>query len=325
MLKYFLRRVGLGAAMLVVVTFLTNAMLLLLPGDPAKVKLGFNWTPEAGAEYLKQVGLDKPLLVRYPKWAFNALQGDFGISYYDLSPVKDRIFRAFPLSFQLVILALTMSLLISVPLGVLSAYKSRTRTDRIITSVSFGALAVPGFVVAILLLFIGGKLQTGEPGNVKSLFLVDYKPLSENPLQTLRSLFLPALTIAFGQSANFLRLIRTDMATTLQEDFVLMAKSKGLSDKYILFRHAFRPSSFTLLTIGGIQIGQAMGTAVIIESVFGLNGLGAEVLRSILQRDYATTVAAVAVLTTVFVVIATMVDLAYGVIDPRVRSARKLG
>jgi peptide/nickel transport system permease protein len=323
MAKYFFRRLSLAIPTLLVVTLLTNAMLSLIPGDPSKVALGTAWTEETGKQYLIDLGLDRPLPVRYFNWLVNAVQLDFGVSYYDKGPVLDRITRAFPQSIQLVLMIVLLSLLISIPVGIYAAYRAGSRVDRIINSVCFGALAVPGFVAGLLIiLLLGLKLKYGDD---KYVFLVDYVPFFENPFQSVRSLFLPALSVALGQAASFVRIIRTDMATTLQDDFVLMAKSKGMSDKYILFRHAFRPSSFTLLTVAGISIGQLLGGLVITEQLFGLNGIGTEIFRSILQRDYATTLGAVTVVTVVFVLIATVVDMMYGVVDPRVRQARKLG
>jgi peptide/nickel transport system permease protein len=322
MTKYFLKRLAIAIPTLIVVTLLTSGMLSLIPGDPSKVALGVQWTPEAGKEYLSSLGLDRSLPERYVSWASKAVRGDFGISYYDKGPVMDRIMRGFSLSLQLVLFALVLSLLIAVPIGIYAAYREGSRIDRFINTMSFGFLAVPGFVLAVLLLvIIGLRAKSGE----SYWFIVDYKSFFDNPLQCLRSLFLPALSIAIGQSASFIRIIRTDMSTTLKDDFVLMAKSKGLSDKYILLRHAFRPSSFTLMTVVGVAVGQLIGGLVIVESFFNLNGLGTEVFRSILQRDYATTLGAVTLVTLVFIVIATFVDMMYGVIDPRVRMARSLG
>jgi peptide/nickel transport system permease protein len=322
MAKYFFRRLLVAIPVLLMVTLLTNGMLSLIPGDPSKVALGVNWTPEAGKQYLAELGLDRPLPIRYLDWLWHAVRLDFGNSYYDKGPVLDRISRAFPVSLQLVIMILIMSLMISIPVGVYSAYRAGSRIDRFINTVCFGSLAIPGFVVGLVLIkFIGLTIPYGDG----KFFSADYISPFENPVQNFRSLFLPALSVSIAQAASFIRIIRTDMATTLQDDFVLMAKSKGMSDRYILFRHAFRPSSFTLMTVAGISIGQLMGGLVIVEFLFGLNGLGSEILRSIFQRDYATTLGAVTVVTIVFVVVATTVDMLYGVVDPRVRQARSLG
>jgi peptide/nickel transport system permease protein len=317
MTKYFFRKLLFALPTLLVVTFLASAMLSLIPGDPSKVALGVNWNPEVGKEYLKELGLDRALPVRYAKWISKAVRFDFGTSYYDKGPVGDRISRGFSLTMQLVVWAMLLALIIAIPLGIYAAYREGTRRDRVISTLSFGALSIPGFVAAVLLVVI-------IRNNTGNFFQVDYKSFFDSPATNFRSLFLPALSTAIGLSAGFIRILRTDMSTTLKEDFVLMAKAKGLSDKYILMRHAFRPSAFTLMTVIGVSIGQLLGTLVIVEQFFALNGLGSEIFRSILQRDYATTLGAVTVVTVVFIVISTLVDVLYGAVDPRVRMARSL-
>lgn len=329
MLTYFLRRLLVVVPTFFVVTILTSGMLSLIPGDPSKVALGVNWTEEAGKEYLAGLGLDRPLPIRYVEWLWKAVQLDFGYSYYDKGPVGDRIWRGLGLSLHLVVFAMVLAVLIAVPIGIYAAYREGSFVDRFINTVCFGSLAIPGFVMALILVFvIGLRLKSGsaQDGTEKFWFLgQDFIPIWQDPVQSFRSLFLPALSVAVAQAASLIRILRTDMATTLKDDFVLMAKSKGMSDKYILTRHAFRPSTFTLITVIGVTVGQLLGTLVIVEQQFGLNGLGTEVFRSILQRDYATTLAAVTVLTVILLTIATVVDLLYGVIDPRVRQARRVG
>ncbi len=320
MAKYFLRRMLAAIPILLVVTFLANAMLSLVPGDPSKTALGFGWTPELGKKYLAARGLDKPLHVRYFRWLWHAVQLDFGPTK-DNVPAIDVIKRALPVSLQLVIMALTLSLLLSIPIGIYSAYRAGTRSDRVLTTGAFGALAIPGFVVGILVRLIGRNMTFGGK---TPFFAVDYVPFTANPLQSMRALLLPAIVIAIGQTAGFVRILRTDMATTLQDDFVLMAKSKGMSDRFILLRHALRPSSFTLLTVIGVSIGGLLGGLIIVESQFGLHGLGEAIYGSILLHDFTVTLAAVAVITVIFILVATLIDLAYGIIDPRVRLARRL-
>jgi peptide/nickel transport system permease protein len=321
MAKYFLRRLLTAIPILLVVTFLANAMLSLVPGDPSKTALGFGWTPELGKKYLAERGLDRPLVTRYLSWLWNALQGDFGPTK-DGFPAIDVIRRALPLSLQLVIMSLVMALLLAIPMGIYSAYRAGTRQDRIVTTGAFGALSIPGFVLGVLVILVGKKLTFGGS---TPFFAVDPVPFFSNPLQSIRALFLPSFAVAIGQAAGFIRILRTDMATTLQDDFVLMAKSKGMSDKFILFRHAFRPSSFTLLTVIGVSIGNLMGGLIIVERQFNLHGLGETIYGSIFLHDFTVTLAAVAVITIIFILVATVVDLAYGMIDPRVRQARKLG
>ena len=321
-MNYLTRRLLLTIPLLLVVTLVTFSMLSLIKGDPAKVILGMDYTEKRGEAIRKDLGLDKPFPVRYLTWLGKTVRGDLGNSYYTDEKVNSALKRAMPVSIQLVIMGIVMSLLISIPLGMISAYRAGTRLDRFISIFSFATLATPGFIIGILLIFtIALRLKTGS---VYWFPAGGFVPLSENPLQSIRSLFLPALTIAIGQIATYTRILRTDMASALQDDYVLMAKAKGLSDKYILFRHAFRPSSFTLLTVAGVSLGTLLGNALIVESLFGLNGVGSTISRSVFTKDYPMILGGVAVITFIFVLLATLVDLLYAVIDPRVRFARSM-
>jgi peptide/nickel transport system permease protein len=320
--NYLTRRLLLTIPLLLFVTLVTFSMLSLIKGDPAKVILGTSYTAENGAKVRKDLGLDKPFPVRYATWLGHTVRGDLGNSYYTGEKVNSALKRAMPVSIQLVIMGILMSLIISIPLGMISAYRAGTRLDRFISVFSFATLASPGFIIGILLIFIVAlRLKTGS---VYWFPAGGFTPFTENPLQSIRSLFLPALTIAIGQIAAYTRILRTDMAATLQDDYVLMAKAKGLSDKYILFRHAFRPSSFTLLTVAGVSLGTLLGNALIVESLFGLNGIGNTIARSVFSKDYPMILGGVAVITLIFVLLATVVDLLYAVIDPRVRFARSV-
>jgi peptide/nickel transport system permease protein len=320
--NYLTRRLLLTIPLLLFVTLVTFSMLSLIKGDPAKVILGTSYTEENGAKVRKDLGLDKPFPVRYATWLGNTVRGDLGNSYYTGEKVNSALKRAMPVSIQLVIMGILLSLVISIPLGMISAYRAGTRLDRFISVFSFATLASPGFIVGILLIFVVAlRLKTGS---VYWFPAGGFVPFTENPLQSIRSLFLPALTIAIGQIAAYTRILRTDMAATLQDDYVLMAKAKGLSDKYILLRHAFRPSSFTLLTVAGVSLGTLLGNALIVESLFGLNGVGNTIARSVFSKDYPMILGGVAVITLIFVLLATIVDLLYAVIDPRVRFARAL-
>ena len=321
-MNYLTRRLLLTIPLLLVVTLVTFSMLSLIKGDPAKVILGLNYTEERGAAIRKDLGLDKPFPVRYVNWLGKTVRGDLGNSYYTDEKVNSALKRAMPVSIQLVIMGIAMSLLISIPLGMISAYRAGSRLDRFISIFSFGTLATPGFIIGILLIFtIALRLKTGS---VYWFPAGGFVPFAENPLQSIRSLFLPALTIAIGQIASYTRILRTDMAATLQDDYVLMAKAKGLSDRYILFRHAFRPSSFTLLTVAGVSLGTLLGNALIVEQLFGLNGVGSTIAGSVFTKDYPMILGGVAVITFIFVLLATVVDLLYAVIDPRVRFSRSV-
>jgi peptide/nickel transport system permease protein len=325
LLKYALRRILTAIPILIAVTALCTGMMSLLPGDAASVALGVNATKEQLIEKRHEFGLDRPFPARYSSWAFHAAKGDFGKSWITGTPVTQSMGSAFQLSLTLALFAILLSLMIAIPLGVYAAYRVGGRVDRFISTVAFSSVAIPGFVAGLGVLFLFLKFNsTAANGRSSNIFLRDYVPITTNPWQCFLSLFGPALSVAIGQSAGFLRIVRTDMTSTLQDDFVLMAKSKGMSDRYILARHAFRPSSFTLMTVVGVAIGQSLGNLLIIEQIFTLHGLGEKVFTAISARDYPVTLAVVAIITIVFVLVTTLVDILYGVVDPRVRFARKI-
>ncbi len=304
---------------MVAVSFLTFWSIRLIGSNNSIVTglLGTNYTDDNAKRLTKELGLNRPFFVQYFSWFTKLIRGDLGTTFYSRQSVWSYMKTGIPASVQLVVMAMLIALLLSVPLGIIAAYRQGTRTDRSIGVFSFGLLSLPGFVVGILLIFVFAlKLRWFPAGQTVPFF--------DNPLKSIKSFFLPSLTLALGLTATFQRTLRTDMVTSLQEDFVTLAKSKGLSDRYILLRHALRPSSFTLLTLGGITIGGLIGNAFIVEQLFSIDGLGRKVIQSLFQRDIPVVLSGVMMITFVFIVTTTIVDLMYGVLDPRIRHARKL-
>ena len=318
-MSYIWRRIALAPLLMVAVSFLTFWSIRLIGSNNSIVTglLGTNYTDDNAKRLTKELGLDRPFFVQYFSWFTKLIRGDLGTTFYSRQSVWSYMKTGIPASVQLVVMAMLIALLLSVPLGIIAAYRQGTRTDRTIGIFSFGLLSLPGFVVGILLIFVFAlKLRWFPAGQTVPFF--------DNPLKSIKSFFLPSLTLALGLTATFQRTLRTDMVTSLQEDFVTLAKSKGLSDRYILLRHALRPSSFTLLTLGGITIGGLIGNAFIVEQLFTIDGLGRKVIQSLFQRDIPVVLSGVMMITFVFIITTTIVDLMYGVLDPRIRHARKL-
>lgn len=313
MAKMIARKLLTLIPVLLVVSFLTYVMLDFLPGDPALQILGVGGaTPEAIEAVRADLRLDDPLPVRYLGWLGDAVQGDFGRSYQTrqevFTAVKDRL----PVTLEIALLAMLMSVIIAIPLGVLTAYRGGTRFDKGVTGVTFGLLAVPNFMLALLLIYTLSVRYGLFPATGWTRFTVD-------PIQNFKSAFMPALALAVGNIAVLTRLLRTDMIATLQEDHVLLARSKGLPTWRILFRHALRPSSFSLLTVGGLQIGALLGGAVIVEQIFALPGMGRLLLDSIFQRDLLIVQGVVLLIAVIYVVVNAAVDIIYTFLDPRIR------
>jgi peptide/nickel transport system permease protein len=309
---------------LLVVTFLTFGLIRFLPGDPAVAIIGTTQEQAANdpaiakrlAEVRKRLELDKPVPVAYASWLKRlVINRDLGYSEPRNTEVSALLSTALPRSALLMLYSVVLSLVIAIPLGILTAYRASTRLDRVLNGMAFGFISLPSFIIAIFLVYVFAvRLGWLPPSGVV--------PFSENPIEHFKSYLLPSLSLALPQAAVYMRVLRTDMIATLQEDFIGTAKAKGMPTRAILLRHAFRPSSFTLLTVTGINIGQLIGGAVIIEFIFDTNGMGARLVTALQTSDYVVVQSCVALVALFFVSINFLVDILYGVLDPRIRHAR---
>jgi peptide/nickel transport system permease protein len=314
------RVLGLVVVVLLVTLF-TSFLLTLVPGDPVDTLIPVpdenEIVLERKAEVRDRLNLDEPFPVRYAAWLGDFVTGDMGSFYRvtDEDPVADRVKDALPVSLQLVVYSQIFALAVAVPFGVLTAYRAGSRFDRATNATAFGMLALPNFVLALVLAYYVGVWLGWLPVN-------GYIPFSEDPAEHVRHMVLPTLTLAASQIAVYMRLLRSDMVQTLQEDFIQMARSKGISDRRVLWRHALRPSSLTLLTVAGLNVGTLISGAVIVEVLFTLPGLGLELFQAISERQYVALQSFVAVLAILYVLVNFLVDVAYTIIDPRIRHAR---
>lgn len=323
-MRYVAQRLVLLAAVLVIVSFLTFLLVRFLPGDPVLSVTGIPQSAaddpqfaERIAEARRELDLDEPVPVAYVQWLGDLLPPDvdLGYSYVRNTPVEDLIGTAIPRTALLMFYSIVVSLILAIPLGVLAAYKAGGIVDRLISTTAFGLIAIPNFVAAIVLIYVFAISLDWLPAS-------GVTDPSDGLIDHWRSYVLPVSSLAIGQTAVFARLLRTDMVTTLQEDYIGMAKAKGMPVRTILLRHALRPSSFTLLTVVGLTVGQLIGGAVIIEFIFNINGMGSQIVSGVLRSDYVLVQSGVVIIATAFVVINFVVDLLYGFLDPRVRHAR---
>src|SRR5436190_11093942 len=267
MAKFVGRRLIYLLPVLFAVTLLTFLIASLLPGDLASTILGDQATPEKVEALRAQMGLDRPIWERYLIWLSSAVQGDLGRSFRTGETVLAAVVDRLPVSLQLMVMAMGLALLIAIPLAIVCAVKSGGPLDRFFTGLAFGKLSVPPFMVAILLIYLFAVELGWLPAT-------GWVPFAEDPVANLRSFVLPALTLAIAEWPVLMRVLRSDMIATLQEDFIAMAKAKGLTPSRILLVHALKPSSLTLVTVAGINIGRLIGGTVIVESVFALPGIG---------------------------------------------------
>lgn len=304
---------------LVVVLFIvslgTFTLVSLIPGDPSVAILGEGRAPEEYAQVRDELGLDDPFPTRYWDWLSGALQGDLGQSMVPpQASVTDSISAALPVSVQLAFMGLLMAIVVSVPLAMYSARHQGGWIDRAISAGTFGILSVPSFLAGLLLIMVMVNHLGWFPRS-------QWVRFSEDPVQNLYHAFLPALTISLLEMAMFTRILRSDLVTTLRENFILVAKAKGMSNTHLLLSDALRPSSFSLITMIGVVIGSMIGSTVIVETLFSLPGMGSLIVRAAQEGDIPMVQGAVLVIAAIYVVANGVIDISYGYLDPRSRRA----
>lgn len=297
---------------LLAVSAITFLMVNLLPGDVAYVIGGEDSTAEDIQAIREAFGLDRNIIVRYFGWLGNILRGNLGESYLTREPVITAIAERLPITIELILISQLIALALALPAGIYSAYRNNTFIDRIISGCGFATLSIPSFVMALLLIFLFA-LQ------LKWLPATGYIPLSEGIWQNLKTFLLPCFSIALIEWVPLMRVLRTDMIVTLQEDFIMVARAKGMPTWRILFRDALKPSSLTLITILGLQIGHWIGSAVIIEIIYAIPGIGRLLVNAVFSRDFLMVQGCVLIITAAYVAINALVDFIYIVLDPRIR------
>jgi peptide/nickel transport system permease protein len=311
MTKYLLRRL----AQLVVVSFIISVLIFLLvhllPGDPTVAILGPNDTAQNREILLHQLGLNTPLYHQYWIWLTHVFQGNLGQSYLTHESVAHIVATGFPIDLELIIISQVLAFAVAIPLALVTARRPNRPLDNVATTGTFGLLALPAFVLAPILVavFAVGLHWFPATGTV---------PFTQNPATNIHDMILPSIALTAGSIAVYYRLLRSDLIATLQEDFITMARSKGLSNRRIMMRHAFRPSTFSLLAVAGIQIGSLLAGMFVVEYLFAINGLGYSLVQAVQQRDYLVVQGITLVVAIAFVIINFIVDFVFTVVDPRV-------
>jgi peptide/nickel transport system permease protein len=288
----------------------------LLPVSPAEVLLPVG-SPEERELLTKEIGLDRGPIGYYVKWLGEFVRGDFGDIYYSggREAVSSRLAVAFPRSMLLMIYTQILALSVAIPLGIWSAYRVGRRADKVISNTLFAMSSIPNFAIAlVLVLLIGVRLQW--------LPTLDYQPYSAGIWEHFKHMIMPVVSLSVGLIAAYTRLLRADMIATLREDYITMATSKGLSDRRILWRHAFRPSSITLFTSAALNMGGLIGGAIVVETIFATYGVGFEVFAAINGRQYIALQSIVGLISMFYVLFNLVIDIVAGYVDPRTRDRR---
>ena len=297
-------------ATLIAVSIVSFLLIALLPGDLALLILADSATPERVASLRAELGLDQPMWQRYLSWLGNVLQGDFGRGIHSGEPTLGVILSRLPVTIELILLTQLLALAIAIPVGIWSAYRRGTTFDHATLLVCLAKLSLPSFVLALGLIYIFALHLNWLPAT-------GFVALDEGFLANLESMVLPVVALALTEVPVYLRLLRSEMVGTLQQNFISLARGMGLPTRRILFENALRPSSLNLITVVGINMGRLMGGAIIIETMFALPGVGQLLVESVYQQEYLMTQGIVLFVGVMFILINLLTDLVYALVDPR--------
>jgi peptide/nickel transport system permease protein len=319
MLRLILARLALAVPVLVCVSIVAFVLLRLAPGDPAQLQAGLNATPETIDALRHEMALDQPLPMQYLAWADHVAHGDLGVSYSTRQPVTVLIGQRLPITVQIALTALVLIVVIGVPLGIVSALHNNRAPDQAVRVVSLFGISVPNFVIGILLVLVFGWYVPG---------IMPYEgfvPLRDDPLGSLKTTALPALALALAQIGIVARLTRSSMLEVVNQEYITAARAFGISEHELIWRDALRNALLPVVTVLGIIAGFLLGGSVVVESVFGIAGLGRLLVESFASRDYPVTIGVMLFIAVVFVLVNLVVDVLYGVINPRIRTGYESG
>lgn len=313
LVRLIARRILIAIPLLLAISILVFAMLEAIPGDPARNQAGMDATEEEVEAVRRQMGLDRPAVERYITWLLGFVTGNLGRSSMSGQSVASLLAEKAPVTIELVILAFVVSLAVAIPVALMAARKPGGVFDRVVMVISMTLLAVPNYVMALLLVLVFAVTLRALPS-------IGYAPLTEGVAENLRSVTLPVLALALPLACFYARFLRGDLVEQIHSaDYIETARAKGVGPWKVLWRHAFRNSSFGLLTLVGLNIGGLVGGTVIIEQIFSMPGLGVLMLQGVNSRDTAVVQICVFIFAAVAVLANLIVDVMYAVLDPRIR------
>jgi peptide/nickel transport system permease protein len=310
--RYVAQRLLGAIPLLVIVSIITFALVLLLPGDPAITIAGDAASESTIAAIRERLGENDPLVERYVSWVGGALHGDFGTSLFSETRVADAIWQRTPMTVSLTIVSLAIALLISLPTGLLAGLRPNTVLDRTLTVGTSMGVAVPSFWMGLLLSVIFAVKTDLLPA-------IGYVGLTEDPVEWLRHLLLPAFSLGLASSATLTRQLRGSVITAMQQDYIRTARAKGLRHRSVVFKHLLKNASMPAVTALGLQIPVLLSGTVIIEGLFGLNGIGQFAVSAVMRRDLHVVQAVVLLSAVVVVFVNIAVDVSYAFLNPKTR------
>jgi peptide/nickel transport system permease protein len=310
--RFIIRRLLASIPVLFLVSLITFGLLWLVPGDPASIFLDASATAEALDRVRRELGLDRPFLVRMGEWYIRFLQGDLGTSLLLNRSVTEAILERLPITLSLTAMAFVVSVLLGVTAGVMAAVRHGRAADQSLMSLALLGLSIPEFWLGLVLVWLVAVLVPIFPAG-------DYVAFAKDPLQWARHLALPTFTLACIQMGFVARMTRSSMLEVLSQDFVRTARAKGLPEPYVVLRHGLVNAMVPIVTVMGIMVGALLGGAVVTEQVFSIPGLGRLIIGAVLSRDFPVIQGGLLFLALIYLSVNLAVDLLYAVIDPRVR------
>lgn len=314
MLKLVLRRLMALVPMLLAVSLIIFGLVLIIPGDAAIAIVGPDATREQLDVIRQSLGLNDPVPVRYLRWLVGVLHGDLGHSLFNSQPVTAALLARVPVTLSLLIASIVLSITVGILVGVIAALRRDGLADRVLSTGSAATLAVPNFWLGLVLVLVFAlKLQV-LPGT-------GYVEFNKDPLDWAAHLILPALTLAAAGAAEVARQTRAGMIDVLQQDFIRTVRAKGLRTRDLLFKHALKNAMVPVITVIGLQVSRLFALSAVVETVFGMKGVGSLLIEAVFKRDIPVIQGGLLAITTVIVLTNLLVDLSYGYFNPKLRTA----
>ena len=315
MQRYVAQRLLLLIPVMLVISAIVFSLMHLIPGDPAQVLLGFENTDPAQLEAVRRdLGLDRPVYVQYGRWLAKLLRGDLGTSVRTGRPIRILVAEALPFTLELATYALILAVVIAIPIGTLAGTTRSKLADGAMQTLTLFGLSLPAFWVGAMLILLFSVELRWFP-------VLSYPSLASSPLANLQGFFLPALTLAVPNAASIARMVRASMVAVRREEYVKVARAKGLRETVVVRRHMLKNALIPVVTLIGIVAGYLLGGSIVVEQVFAIPGVGRLGLQAIVQRDYPVLQAVVLMVTGLFVLVNLIVDVIYVMLDPRIRYA----
>lgn len=312
MLAYFLKRLAGIVPTIILVSMFVFALQQMLPGDPALAMAGEERDPETLAFIREKYHLLEPIWVQYGYWIGDVLRGDLGISLRTSIPVMDLLLQKLPVTIQLALMAIGIAIAIGVPMGVLSAIKRGTPLDWLANVTALSGLSIPNFWLGVLLILLVSVQLGWLPASGYESPFVDLE-------QNLKTMIMPAFVLGSAIAATMMRHTRSAMLEVLKSDYVRTARAKGVRERLVILRHAFRNALIPVVTIGTLQLGELLAGAVLTEQVFTIPGFGKQIVDAVFNRDYAVVQGVVLCSSLAFIALNLLADMAYFVLNPRIR------